>query len=107
MEGGESTLEKWAPLLVVDSRLAEIGACATRIHTLGSSALIALTYIWVDLNVVLPISEEKRVRTERRSLWSFGPTATPSSKFANSRANFVDRMTCAAWPCETRVVVEV
>jgi hypothetical protein len=62
VEDGESTLEKWAPLLVADSRLAEIGACATRIHTLGSSALIALTYIWVDLNAVLPISEEKRVR---------------------------------------------
>jgi hypothetical protein len=62
VDDGESTLETWAPLLVADSRLAEIGACATRVHSLARSALTALTYIWIDLNAVLPITIERRVR---------------------------------------------
>jgi hypothetical protein len=45
IEESKSKFETWAPLLVADTSLAEIGACATTVHGMMEKAFVRLEYL--------------------------------------------------------------
>jgi hypothetical protein len=56
VEESKSKLETWAPLLVADPNLAEIGACATTIHDKMEKGLSRLVVLWMAFDFRRPAS---------------------------------------------------